>query len=186
VRHGAGRCCFNLWNGQPDPLHYQVLAVSSVEGAPQVRRAVEVAPPRAIYRSTELPHEDVEMAIDRGVALYDPVEHRPMATRFGGEDPRVAALYWRSKALWLLGYPETARVDIDQALNDAREGGHAASLLWALASSFFIVDSCCGHYTTANARVDELFALADEKDAAFWFGTGPELGSDLSGCGALT
>src|SRR5262249_12066045 len=56
----------------------------------------------------------------------------------------------------------------DQALKDAREGGHAASLLWALAGSFFIVDSYCGHYTTANARIDELFALADEKDAAFW------------------
>jgi predicted ATPase len=28
--------------------------------------------------------------------------------------------------------------------------------------------SYCGNYATANARVDELIALADEKDAAFW------------------
>ena len=45
---------------------------------------------------------------------------------------------------------------------------HAVSLLWALTGSFFFVDSYCGNYTTANARVDELIALADEKDAALW------------------
>src|SRR4029077_1310469 len=87
-------------------------------------------------------------------------------TRFG-EDPRVANLFFRSKALWMLGYPEAALADIDQALKDARESGRAASLVWALVGSFFFVDSYCGNYTTANGRVDELFALADEKDSAF-------------------
>jgi len=105
--------------------------------------------------------------LDQGIALYDPAEHRPLAPRFG-EDARVLNLYWRSKALWLLGYPETARADIDQALKDARASGHAGSLLWALTGTFFFVDSYCGNYTTANARVDELIALADEKDAALW------------------
>src|SRR5262249_33492527 len=78
-----------------------------------------------------------------------------------------------SKALWVLGYPETALVDVNQALKDAREIGHAVSLLWALAGSFWFVDSYCGNYVAANARVDELIALADEKDAAWWkaFGT---------------
>ena len=105
--------------------------------------------------------------LDQGIALYDPAEHRPLAMRFG-EDTRVATLYWRSKALWMLGYPETALVDIDQALKVARESGHAGSLLWALTGSFFFVDSYCGKYTTANARVDELVAMADEKDAVYF------------------
>ena len=96
--------------------------------------------------------------LDLAIALYDPAEHRPI----------LGGLYWRSKALWVLGYPEAALVDIDQALKDARESGHALSLFWALTGSFFFVDSYCGNYTTANARVDELIALADEKDAAFW------------------
>jgi predicted ATPase len=61
-----------------------------------------------------------------------------------------------------------ALADIDQALKYARESGHAVSLLWALTSSFFFVDSYCGNYTTANARVNELSALAEEKNAAFW------------------
>jgi predicted ATPase len=82
--------------------------------------------------------------LDQAIALYDPTDH--LATRFGegSEDPRVVCLCWRSKALWLLGYPEAALADIDQALKDARESGHAASLFFALTNSFFIVDSYCG------------------------------------------
>ena len=103
----------------------------------------------------------------RRMAHYDAAEHRPLATR-SGEDPGVVTSFFRSKALWLLGYPEAALADIDQALNDARESGHAVSLLWALTSSFFFVDSYCGNYTTVNARVDELIALAEEKNATLW------------------
>ena len=104
--------------------------------------------------------------LDQGIALLDPAEGRPLAMRFG-EDPRVANLCYRSYALWLLGYPETARADIDQALPDARESGHAVSLLWALGGSLF-VDILCGNYRTANARADEFIALSDEKDSAYW------------------
>ena len=42
---------------------------------------------------------------DQALALYDPAEHRPLATRFG-QDVRVAILSFRSLALWLLGYPK--------------------------------------------------------------------------------
>ena len=69
--------------------------------------------------------------LDQAIALYDPAEHRPLATRFG-EDQRVATLCWRSHALWLLGYPKDALVDADHALRYAREIGHAATLMFAL------------------------------------------------------
>ena len=52
---------------------------------------------------------------DQAIALYDPAEHRPLATRFG-QDVRVAILSYRSWALWLLGYPEAALADADHAL----------------------------------------------------------------------
>ena len=68
---------------------------------------------------------------DQAMALYDPAEHRPLATRFG-QDARVAILSFRSLALWLLGYPEAALADTAQALNDAREIGQAATLMFAL------------------------------------------------------
>ena len=41
-------------------------------------------------------------------------------------------LSYRSWALWLLGYPEAALADAEQALRDAREIGQAATLMFAL------------------------------------------------------
>ena len=106
--------------------------------------------------------------LDQGIALYDPAEHRSLAMRFG-EDQRVANLYWRSKALWALGYPDAARVDVDLALTDERES--PISLFFAL-NGAFVLDIFCGNYTTANARIDELVALSDEKGVVFWKSTG--------------
>jgi predicted ATPase len=108
--------------------------------------------------------------LGQGIALYDPAEHRPLATRFG-EDQRVANLSFRSCALWFLGYPEAALADADHALKDAREIGQAASLMFALAfASFHHVH--CGNYVAANAEADELVAL-EEESSLFWktFGT---------------
>ena len=74
--------------------------------------------------------------LDQTVALYNAAEHRTPATRYGGEDPVVASSFFRSKALWILGYTEAALVDVQQALKNARESGHAATFL-GLSSSFF-------------------------------------------------
>jgi hypothetical protein len=55
--------------------------------------------------------------LDRAVALYQPREHRPLATRFG-HDPGVAALINRAFALWSLGYPKAALEDADNAVKN--------------------------------------------------------------------
>ena len=108
---------------------------------------------------------------DQAIALYDPAEHRPLATRFG-QDVGVATLCYRSVALWLLGYPGAARMDIERAVKDARDIGHAATLMYAL-SHAQLPYIFCGNYTTASALADELVALANEKNAPLWkaFGT---------------
>ena len=64
--------------------------------------------------------------LDQAIALYDPVGHRLLATRFG-QDVRVAILSRRSWALWALGYPEAALADASQALKASR--GRSAKLL---------------------------------------------------------
>ena len=107
---------------------------------------------------------------DQALALYDPAEHRPLATRFG-QDIRVSVLSYRSLALWLLGYPEAALADADHALKDAREIGHAATLMYALIVHIVGPISYCGNYAAANAQLDELVALADEKGALLWKAT---------------
>ena len=70
---------------------------------------------------------------DQALALYDPAEHRPLATRFG-QDVSVVILAYRSCALWFLGYPEAALADAERALKHAREIGQAATLMYALYS----------------------------------------------------
>jgi predicted ATPase len=114
--------------------------------------------------------------LDSAIALYDPPEHRPLATRFG-QDIRVAALSYRSWALWMLGYPEAALADTSHALRDAREIGQAATLMYALVHAL-VVHIQCGNYPTAKAEADELVALADEKGALFW----KALGMSVQGC----
>jgi predicted ATPase len=103
---------------------------------------------------------------DQALAFYSPAEHRPLATRFG-QDVRVAILSFRPLALWLLGDPKAALADHEQALRDAREIGHAATLMYAL-SNTTMTHIFCGSYATATALTNELVALADEKGALFW------------------
>jgi hypothetical protein len=69
--------------------------------------------------------------LDNAIALYDPAEHRALATRFG-HDVRMTAFCWRAFALWLLGYSDGAAADMESALNDAREVEHAATSMFAL------------------------------------------------------
>ena len=103
---------------------------------------------------------------DQGIALYDPAEHRPLATRFG-QDTAVSVLAWRSWTLWSLGYPEAALRDADDALRNAREIGQAATLMFALFHTS-IPYTLCGNYAAAAAHAQELVALAEEKGALLW------------------
>ncbi len=103
---------------------------------------------------------------DQAVALYNPTEHRSLATRFGA-DARVSVLSFRSIALWTLGYPEAALADAAKALKDAREIGQAISLMYALlhTSPTYIY---CGNYQTASAQLNEVVDLANQRGAMFW------------------
>ena len=113
---------------------------------------------------------------DQAIAIYEPAEHRALATRFG-QDMRVAALSYRSWALWLLGFPEAAGRDAEQALKEAREIGQAATLMYALFHTSF-THICCGNYAAASAEANELVPLADERGSLFW----GSLGMLVQGC----
>jgi predicted ATPase len=104
--------------------------------------------------------------LDQAIALYDPAEHRPLATRFG-QDVGVAALSYRSWAQWLLGYSEAALRDADDALKKAREIGQAATLMYAL-FHVAIPYTLCGNHAAVAAQARELAVLAEEKGSPFW------------------
>jgi predicted ATPase len=107
-----------------------------------------------------LPH------LERTIALYDPTQHRSLAMRFG-QDARVAALSFRSLTLWLLGHPEAALADAGSALRDARDIGHAATLMYVLAQTSY-THVFCGNYAAANGQIDELASLAEEQGSPYW------------------
>jgi predicted ATPase len=107
---------------------------------------------------------------DKGLALYNPAEHRRLATRFG-QDQRVGILFQRSLIMWMLGYPNAARADVNRALADAREIGQAATLMVVLCITS-LTHILCGNVSAAEAQSDEVIPLAKEKASAVWEGFG--------------
>lgn len=114
--------------------------------------------------------------LDRANALYDPVQHRSLATRFG-QEVGVSILSFRALTLWLLGYPESALTHVDRALRHAREIGQAATLMYALRLTS-LTHAYCGNYEAARALTNELIELADEKGAVLW----KPFGVAIQGC----
>jgi predicted ATPase len=103
---------------------------------------------------------------DYAFALYDPAKHRPFATRFG-QDIRVSILVYRALAQWMLGYPEAALADADRAVPDARESGHAGTLMYGQFHTS-LTNVLCAKYAAASTQANDAVRLADEKGAALW------------------
>ena len=125
-----------------------------VEGAEQLKRALDQI--ATLPATPALRREEIKLRVafanalsltgdfvagkehyDRALAIYDPAEHRPIATR-SGRDVGVTLLSFRSACLWLLGYPAASRNDGERAVKNARETGQATTLMYAL---YFAGDS---------------------------------------------
>jgi class 3 adenylate cyclase/predicted ATPase len=154
-----------------------------LEGAEQLKRALDqiaTLPATSDLRREEIKLQvafanalaltgdfvDGKMHYDRALSIYDPAEHRPVTTR-SGRDVGVALLSSRSSCLWILGYPAAALNDAERALNNAREAGHASTLMYVLFAASYNHFSC-GNYAAANAQIDELIAVADERGTPYW------------------
>ena len=102
-----------------------------------------------------------------GIALYNPAEHRPLATRFG-LDIRVATCpidHWPCGCLVI---PTAALADTDQALKDAREIGQAATLMYALSLSIIHVTSSAEITRGQTRRWMKLTRFGGRKRLCFW------------------
>src|SRR5262249_14823148 len=91
---------------------------------------------------------------DRALALYDPAEHRALATRFS-VDAAMSILSYRSWTIWALGYPEAALADADNAIKIARDIGQASTLMYALDLTAYTLIHC-GNYAAASMQTNEL------------------------------
>jgi len=104
--------------------------------------------------------------LDHAKRLFDPAQHRPLATRFG-QDIGVGISYQRSLPQWMLGYPDAALADCAEAVSNARNIGQAATMMPTLLYTS-IVQILCRNEATANEQANELVVLASDKGGALW------------------
>ena len=101
------------------------------------------------------------------IALYDPAEHRPLATRFGArrQGGNLVLSVVGLVVAWLSRGRARGRRPRAQGCARDRPSCHfdVCACFTTSASA-----SLCGNYAAANAHVDELVALADEKGALLW------------------
>jgi predicted ATPase len=165
-----------------------------LEGAEQLKRALDqiaTLPATPDLRSEEIKLHlafanalaltgnfvDGKEHYDRALAIYDPAEQRPLTTR-SGRDVGVSLLSSRASCLYNLGYHAASLDDGERAVKNARETGQATTLLYALQHAGFLY-ILCGNYAAAFAQVDELVALADEREAPYWKALGTALRGSL-------
>jgi predicted ATPase len=70
--------------------------------------------------------------IEQGLSLYSSGDYRHHASIFGGHDPQVCAYGEQGQTLWLLGFPEQAREEVQKALAWAEQLRHSGSIVHAL------------------------------------------------------
>jgi class 3 adenylate cyclase/tetratricopeptide (TPR) repeat protein len=161
-----------------------------LEGAEQLRRALDQI--ATLPATPDVRREEIKLQVafanalaltgdlvggkehyDRAVAIYGLAQHPPLTTR-SGRDVGVTLLSFRSSCVWQLGYPAASRNDAERAVKRARETGHAATLMYALARAAYSY-MFCRNYVAAHAQVDELIALADERGKAVGTATRGEI-----------
>src|SRR5271168_3036263 len=106
-------------------LAAQFLALAEKQGATVPLMAGHRLLGTSLWATGDIPESRAHF--DQAIALYDPAEHRPLATRFG-QDIGVSILSFRPFALSMLGYPGTASAEAARPFNAAREMGHAPML----------------------------------------------------------
>lgn len=89
--------------------------------------------------------------LDNAIALYDPREHRVMASLYG-DDPGVTSHCIGGLCLWLLGYPDQALRAVQQALDIAMETGSPYCETFALDFAIWV------HVLRREERVAQTFA----------------------------
>jgi class 3 adenylate cyclase/predicted ATPase len=103
---------------------------------------------------------------DQAIALHDPDAHGSLTTRFG-QDIGVSNLAFRSLALFLVGYPTSARRDNDEAVKRARQIGHGSTLILGLVYTT-LLGLLSRDFRATSSAIDEMEVLAEETGALFW------------------
>jgi predicted ATPase len=108
--------------------------------------------------------------IERGMALYDPQQHRSLAVLYG-HDPGVCCRGVAALTLWLLGYPEQALQQSHEALTLVHELAHPHSLAVALDQSAWL-HQFRREWQAVQERADATMTLSTDQGFAQWLAPG--------------
>jgi predicted ATPase len=108
--------------------------------------------------------------MEQGIALYDPQQHNPHASRTA-QDPGVLCLTYIAWTLWLLGYPEQAVRKGPEALSLARDLSHPFTLGWAfdLAAKLYLWRR---EGPVVQEQAEAMLRIADEHGMPYWLAEG--------------
>ena len=108
--------------------------------------------------------------IERGMALYDPQQHRSLAFLYG-HDPGVCCRGVAALTLWLLGYPEQALQQSHEALTLVHELAHPHSLAVALDHAAWL-HLFRREGQVVQERAEAITTLSTDQGFAQWFASG--------------
>jgi predicted ATPase len=103
--------------------------------------------------------------LEKGIALYDPRQHRFMASLYG-DDPGVTCHCFAAMSLWFLGYPDQALTNVRQALTVAKETESPYCETFALDFATWI-HVLRREEHAAQASIDALVPIATEHGFQF-------------------
>jgi predicted ATPase len=108
--------------------------------------------------------------LERGIALYDPEQHRSLASLYG-QDQGVVCRSWAALALWCLGYPDQALRHSREALTLAQELAHPFSLAYAMCFAGMVCQ-LRREVQAAEERAAAEIALCTEQGFALYLARG--------------
>lgn len=115
--------------------------------------------------------KDAVSHMEAGCALYDPQRHGRHAFLYAGHDPGVCARYHLGVTRWLLGYPDQALADVEQALAAAEKLGHPMTTVITLWFAGWLRYQR-GEPMDALAHLERLVAVGTLHEYAPWTVTG--------------
>ena len=104
--------------------------------------------------------------IERLLDLHDPALDRALVQQIG-TDARIGGWAWLPIDLFLLGYPDQARLQSTRVALAARRGAHAPTLGWCL-SAVCRFSALLGEETIFVKGVEEFTALAAAQNFPLW------------------
>jgi predicted ATPase len=104
--------------------------------------------------------------LEQGAALYDHQQHASH-DRHSGPDVGVSCLSMVSTLLWMLGYPDRAMAQSEQAITLAQKLNHPFSLAFALVNAARL-DHFRREWRTLQTRAEAAQHIATEHHFAFW------------------